>query len=234
MAANYYYPSKDLKDTRKLRRGYEFSKFKKNYESDTYLNGTTLQNRQEQLEKDRKKYQPSKPVNVLKPVPPIKPISTKATTKKSDMVKKSKMYRYAQAASHVLCKRAAASGNLDPALQAALQAVKDRYVRGLKATRDRSILQDVLRSALRGSISGGTIGMIPGGLFGAATLPIRDRGTQIPLHDSLLRGASTGILSGFLAGGVAGAGAGALGALFTRDARRNEAIERLKALGIKD
>ena len=228
MSGNLYYPFKTVKETKQLRKGYEFSPFKKNYESNTLLNGKSLSKRQTTLDKARQNY-PSKKPDWTKPLATNPPKQT--TTKKSDMEKRSKMYRYAQAASHVLCKRAAA---VDPVLQAMQEEIKNQYVKRLKRVRDRSIMEDLLLAAGKGSITGGTLGMIPGGLFGAATMPIRDRGTSIPLHDSLLRGGSTGILSGLLAGGVVGAGANAIGALLTRDARKADAASKLKALGIKD
>lgn len=233
MAANLYYPFKPVKDVKKNRKDYEFNRFRKNYESNVYLNGKTMQNRQVALDKARQNY-PSKKLDWTKPLatnPPKQETPKQTTTKKSDMEKRSKMYRYAQAASHVLCKRAAA---VDPVLQAMQEEIKNQYVKRLKRVRDRSIMEDLLLAAGKGSITGGTLGMIPGGLFGAATMPIRDRGTTIPLHDSLLRGGSTGILSGLLAGGVVGAGANAIGALLTRDARKADAASKLKALGIKD
>ena len=231
MSGNLYYPFKTVKETKQLRKGYEFSPFKKNYESNTLLNGKSLSKRQTTLDKARLNY-PSKKLDLSKSLATNPPKQT-IPTKKSDMVKKSKMYKYAQAASHALCKRAV-SASADPVLQAIQNEVREKYIKSLKRTRDRSILQDLLLASAKGSLTGGSLGMIPGGLFGAATMPVRDRGTSIPLHDSLLRGGSTGLLSGLLIGGTLGAGANAVGALLTRDARKADAAAKLKALGVKD
>lgn len=230
MSGNLYYPFKTVKETKQLRKGYEFSPFKKNFESGTLLNGKSLSKRQSTLDKARMNYPSNKP-NWTKSLATNPP--KQDTSKKADMVKKSQMYRYAQAASHALCKRAVAASP-DPVLQAIQNEVREKYIRSLKRVRDRSILEDLLLSAAKGSMSGGAIGMVPGGLFGAATMPVRDRGTSIPLHDSLLRGGSTGLLSGLLVGGTLGAGANAVGALLTRDARKADAAAKLKALGVKD
>lgn len=241
------HPSK--KEARQFRSTY-FEKNPKSqrYESNTMLGGMSYGDRQARLERERARTQANR-ARAAKPVvststaknpnlndifKPIKITTPKQTmpTKKSDMVKKSKMYRFAQAASHALCKRAVAS-SVDPVLQAIQNEVREKYIKSLKRVRDRSILEDLLLASAKGSMSGGAIGMIPGGLFGAATMPIRDRGTSIPLHDSLLRGGSTGLLSGLLIGGTLGAGANAVGALLTRDARKADAAAKLKALGVK-
>lgn len=156
----------------------------------------------------------------------------KAEEKDAVMEKESAQFRLAKAASYVMCKRSSST----EVLQALQKQVADNYIASLKKERDRSMKDDLLRGAIGGGLNGAQYGLLSGLLFGTTVAPAKDlvRGSDRTVVQSLGRGAGLGGASGMGAGALIGAGVGALNNWATRDRRKQQAIAKLKELGIED
>ena len=127
--------------------------------------------------------------------------------------------------------------------QAKKELSEAELIKKLKAERDRSLANDLLRKigwrGLQGlgigAGVGGVLGIAPGAAYGAML------GSNIPDVGMGLgagAGAVGGVLGGAVGGGYYGTGIGALAggleSLLTYNNRKQRAIDRLKELGVKD
>ena len=163
------------------------------------------------------------------------------TEKDADMIKKSfnkeEAMKMAKAASHIMIKRSAPEGTSTADIIKYMQdQVADNYIASLKQERDRTIKDDLWRGALSGGINGAQYGLLSGLLFGTTVAPAKDliRGSDRTVLQSFGRGAGLGGLSGMGAGALIGSAVGALNNWATRERRRDNAIAKLKELGITD
>ena len=162
--------------------------------------------------------------------------------KEADMVKKAKLARryftLAKAASYIMVKRAGTgtTTSTKDIIKQMQDQVANSYIDSLKKERDRTVKDDLLRGALSGGLNGAQYGMLSGLLFGTTVAPAKDlvRGSDRTVLQSFGRGAGLGGLSGMGAGALIGSAVGALNNWATRERRRENAIAKLKELGITD
>lgn len=156
---------------------------------------------------------------------------------KSKRELKEETMKMAKAASHIMIKRSAPEGTSTADIIKHMQdQVANNYIASLKKERDRTVKDDLLRGALSGGVNGAQYGLLSGLLFGTTVAPAKDliRGSDRTVLQSFGRGAGLGGLSGMGAGALIGSAVGALNNWATRERRRDNAIAKLKELGITD
>lgn len=156
----------------------------------------------------------------------------KEEEKDATMKKESGYFKLAKAASYIMCKRA----DSKEVLKQLQDQVAQNYISSLKTERDRSLKDDLLKGVVSGGLNGAQYGLLSGLLFGTTVAPAKDliKGSDRTVLQSFGRGAGLGGVSGMGAGALIGAGVGALNNWATRDLRKQQAIKKLKELGITD
>lgn len=157
---------------------------------------------------------------------------------KSKQETKEASMNMAKAASHIMVKRSgeASVSSTKDIIKHLQDQVANSYINNLKKERDRTVKDDLWRGAVSGGLNGAQYGLLSGLLFGTTVAPAKDlvKGSDRTVLQSFGRGAGLGGLSGMGAGALIGSAVGALNNWATRERRRENAIAKLKELGITD